>query len=127
MTTSDPSLIDPVRLLIADVGPDCLLGSDQVLAFLDLNDGNVRLAAADCLDAIAVSEVLVSKKIRTQDLQTDGPAVAAELRAQAKNQRALAQAEQDAEERDWDGFDMVDTLPRGRRRPELSPGQVWGL
>lgn len=123
-----PSPLDAVRFLIADVGEDSLLADSQVAEMLALNGGSIRRAAADCLDAIATSEVLVSKKIRTQDLATDGPAVAAELRAQARNQRALAQAEKDAEESDWDGFDVIDTVQTGRRRPELAPGhEVWGL
>ena len=47
---------------------------------------------AAALRTIAASEVLVSKKIRTQDLQTDGPAVAAELRALAREWDAKADA-----------------------------------
>ncbi|MEO5317599.1 hypothetical protein PV761_03260 [Arthrobacter sp. CC3] len=76
-----------VRLLIldtADAPADRLFSEDQLDAFLDLNDGNVRRTAAQALLVIALSEALLSKKIRTQDLSTDGPTVAAELRAQAK-------------------------------------------
>jgi len=116
-----------LRMLIADTStsPDQLFNDSQLRAFLTLGAGNVRLAAADALDAIATSEVLISKKIRTQDLQTDGPAVAAELRAQAKNHRALAQKDLD-DANLWDGFDVVDTIPSGCR-PELTERQVWGL
>lgn len=85
--------IDNVRLLIADLASnpsDRLLSDEQVEAFLDLEDGDVYLAAAQALDTIATSEALVSKKIRTQDLSTDGPAVAAELRARAAQLRSRA-------------------------------------
>lgn len=76
--------VDTVRLLIADLDPDNRLMRDQDLdVFLTLNDSDVYLAAAAALDTIATSEALLSKKIRTQDLATDGPAVAAELRARA--------------------------------------------
>lgn len=111
-----------VRLLIADVDETALLLTDaMVQAFLDMQAQDVRLAAAAALDAIASSEVLVSKKIRTQDLSTDGAAVAAELRAQASNLRAQV-ADEDA-----DGiFDVVDTLP-ACTRPELTETPVWGL
>jgi hypothetical protein len=76
-----------VRLLIldtADAPADRLFSEEQLDAFLELNNGNVRRTAAQALLVVAMSEALLSKKIRTQDLSTDGPAVAAELRAQAK-------------------------------------------
>lgn len=119
--------IDTVRLIISDPdGPDALLDEYAIAAFVDLNGGNLRLAAADALDAIAISETLVSKKIRTQTLTTDGPAVSAELRALADRQRALAQAVLDAEDEGF--FDVVDTLAP-TCRPELTehPYTVWGL
>jgi hypothetical protein len=50
----------------------------------------VRLAAAQALDTIATSEALVSKVIRTLDLQTDGAKLGTELRAQATQMRATA-------------------------------------
>ena len=74
-----------VRLLIADIDETALLFTDaQISAFLTLESANVRLAAAQALDTMASSEALVSKKIKTQDLQTDGPAVAEELRKRAE-------------------------------------------
>lgn len=79
-----------VRLLISDVDPDKPILSDpQIGAFLDLT-GSVYRAAADALDAIASSEALLSKKITTMDRQSDGPAVAAELRKHAASLRARA-------------------------------------
>lgn len=117
--------VKSVRFLIADVDPDKqLLTEEQIEAALTVEDGGVLLAAARCLDAIAVSEVLVSKKIRTQDLTTDGAAVSAELRALADRYRAQAR-EQDPEAGSFDGFDLAPVLPR--RRPELTEPQVWGL
>lgn len=122
--------IDTVRLLIADTSTDetkRLFTDAQLASFLALNGGRVKKAAADALDAIAISEVLVSKKIRTQDLATDGPAVAAELRAQAKRLR-----DQDAEEDEENGdfaFFIAGGYPRGGR-PELTEydqSQYWGL
>ena len=121
----DATEIDTVRLIISDPdGPDALLDEWSIAGFIDLNGGNLRLAAADALDAIAISETLVSKKIRTQTLTTDGPAVSAELRALADRQRALAQAAVDAE--DVGVFDVVDTLAP-TCRPELTEYEVWGL
>ena len=91
------------------------------------NACNIRLAAADALETIAVSEVLVSKKIRTQDLTTDGPAVSAELRALAKRLRDAAQAATDLADT-FDGFDLVDALGAARPcDPELVPRYVTGM
>lgn len=95
-----------VRLLIADTDPAArLFRADQVADFLDLEGGSVKLAAAQALDAIAVSEVLVSKVIKTQDLSTNGAAVAASLQARAKElRRQVADSEGD----DDGGFTIVD-------------------
>jgi hypothetical protein len=117
-----------VRLLIADVSTDDtkrLLGDDAVTGFLTMNAGNIKRAAADALDAIADSEALVSKVIRTQDLQTDGAKVADSLRKHADRLRAQADTADDAED---DGFfDIVDTI-QPRCRPELTERPVvWGL
>ncbi|MCV2395927.1 hypothetical protein OEB99_16550 [Actinotalea sp. M2MS4P-6] len=92
-----------VRLLIADVDETApLLDDDAVNGYLALNGvtdptdtsdkAATRRAAADALDAIASSESLISKKIRTQaGVSTDGPAVAADLRKHAAQLRAQAE------------------------------------
>lgn len=103
------SPLGQVRLLITDVSADPalqLFSDDQLGAFLTMAlDQSVHRAAAQALDVIAASEVLVGKKIRTQDLQTDGPAVAAELRAQAAQLRVTADQE------DGFFFDIVTPSP----------------
>ena len=81
--------IDYVRLLIGDAVADPILSDDELMTLIQ-RGGGALYAAADALDAIATSEVLISKKISTQDLSTDGPAVAAELRKQAAALRARA-------------------------------------
>lgn len=124
MDYTDP--VAQVRLLTTDVDY-ALLTDDQLVALLALNGDSVRLAAADALELIATSEVLVSKKIRTQDLQTDGPAVAAELRALAGSLRAQAARTGEG----VDEFSVVDTIPQAEPWPEATErwrwGQVWGL
>jgi hypothetical protein len=82
--------IGRVRLLISDRDPaNLLFDDDHIVAFLAL-EGTVRRAAAQALDTMASNEAMISKVIRTQDLQTDGSKVAAEIRA-----RAAALREQD--------------------------------
>ena len=77
-----------VRLPIA--APDeanQILDDPQISGFLALEGGNVKLAAAQALDAIASSEALISKKITVDGQSTDGPSVAKELRERASGLR----------------------------------------
>lgn len=93
------SPVGKVRLLISDVDENNLvLTDDMINGYLDMHsgEGRVRRAAADALDAIATSEALISKVIRTQDVSTDGAKVADALRKQAATLRAQADAEDDA-------------------------------
>lgn len=115
LTGAEPITVDPatnigmVRTLATDLDEAAPLFTDaQIQAFLDL-EGSVRLAAALALETIAVSEALVSKKIRTLDLQTDGPAVAKELRERAAVLRKQA-ADADIAA-DVFTFDVVDYDP----------------
>jgi hypothetical protein len=75
--------IDTVRLLISDLDTPPTFSDVQIQSFLTL-EGAVKLAAAQALDVLASNEALVSKRIRTLDLQTDGPAVAKTLHDQAE-------------------------------------------
>ena len=81
-----------VRLLCTDtLESNAIFQDAEIDAFLAMNTG-VRLAAAAALEVIASNEVLVLKKIINLDLETDGPAVARELREQAKQLRAQESA-----------------------------------
>lgn len=112
-----------VRLLIADLDESAFLLTNEVVdAYLGLHEENVYRAAADAMDAIATSETLLGKKIRTQDLQTDGPAVATDLRKRAAELRARADAD-DAKAADaGDVFEVIPFHPYGK--PE---GAEWRL
>lgn len=107
--TPETTALAVFRLFIADVDPDNqVLDDTHAGLFLSLygvdptdippsGRWSIRRAAADALDAIAVSETLVGKVIRTQDLSTDGTKVAASLREQAARLRTLADEEEEAE------------------------------
>lgn len=117
--------IKHVRVLIADMGTPPLIDDQTLQTYLELQgweDGArwaVKRAAADALEAIAVSEVLVSKVIRTQDLSTDGAKVAEALRKVASGLREQA----DDEDPDFGGvFEIIDTLTR---RHELESWRVF--
>lgn len=119
-------MIRLVRRYVADEGE---LFTNQVvvdqLALYAARTGPsaVRLAAADLLDQVAVSEVLVSKVIRTQDLSTDGSKVSAELRAHAAALRQ--QVKQDEAEEAGDiGFFHI--IPGGEAtRFEGEEARLW--
>jgi hypothetical protein len=101
--------IGRVRLLVSDVDPDNLILSDeQVQAYLDMEGGRLKRAAASALDAIASSEALVSKVITTQDRSVDGSKVADALRKQAATLREQA----DDDDADMDHhFGIVEFSP----------------
>lgn len=117
-----------VRLLTADVDETNLTLTDAMVdGYLALNGvtdptttdvprGGVKRAAADALQAVATSEVLLSKVIRTGDgLATDGAKVAAELRAQAHALRVQADRDDDEDALDaaldGSGFGVLDFSP----------------
>jgi len=80
-----------VRLLCRDTDivptTGALYSDEEIGVFLTLNDSVVLLAAATALENVAANEVLVQKRIRLLDLQTDGPAEATALRALAASLR----------------------------------------
>jgi hypothetical protein len=109
--------IGQVRLLIPDVeqlsnpaDPDAaneyIFNDAQIQAFISLYSNNIKRAAAQAKLVLATSETLISKVIRTDDLQTDGAKLGQELRAQAKELRDQANEEElyDA----YEEFEIVD-------------------
>lgn len=107
-----------VRLLCQDTDvADPYFLDTEIDALLALEGGDVRLAAAQALDAIASSEALILKKIRQLGgaLETDGPAVAKALREHAT---ALRSQVADSILGDVAGlFDIAEVIydPFGRR------------
>jgi hypothetical protein len=76
-----------VRLLINDTTEDPVFSDAEITAFLVMEGSVVKLAAAQALDTIADDEALTGKVITTQDLTTNGPLVAAQLRERAATLR----------------------------------------
>lgn len=111
------TVIGQIRLLIPDVdqlgdpadstvSPAYIFNDSQIQAFATLYSNNVKRAAAQAKLVLATSEALISKVIKTDDLQTDGAKLGAELRAQAAELRA--QADQDDFADAFDAFEVVD-------------------
>lgn len=106
------SPVGKVRLLIADLNEaSFLVANEMIEGYLALEGDSVLRGAAAVLDAMATSEVLLGKVIRTQDVQTDGAKVAAELRAQAATLRARAGAEEVAATGNDDFFGFIPFIP----------------
>lgn len=110
-----------VRLLIPDIEersdprdlrlpPAYLFTDEQIQAFLDINNGNVKRAAADAKNTIATVQALLLKVLSTDDKSTDGAKLGAELRAQAK--RLMDEA--DSDDKRSLGFDVAEWTPQPR-------------
>jgi hypothetical protein len=112
--------IGRIRALIPDIdqvdytgeGTPQYMFSDAHLAglyALSAGHGNARIyrAAASALRAVAVSEGLIQKVIRTEDLQTDGAKLASALLSGAKALEDRA----DATEDDESAMTIVDFQP----------------
>jgi hypothetical protein len=104
--------IGQVRLLIPDVeqldnlanpsAADAYIFNDaQIQAFLSMNKDNVKRSAAQAKLALATSEALINKVIKSYDFSTDGAKLGAELRAQAE------QLQKDADRDElYDSYDI---------------------
>ncbi len=79
--------------------PAYYFSDDEIAAYLaeypsDPQRWDVKRAAADAIDAMANNEAMILKKIKTEDLETDGKAVADALRGGAKALRDRARQEE---------------------------------
>ncbi len=109
-----------VRAIIPDTNIEAYVFEDaEIEAFLSMEGGGVKRAAALALETIARNEVMVLKVIRLLDLQTDGAATAREMRMQAGELRQ--QAKSDADELAGDdrpAFDVAEMVIDGWQAEE---------
>lgn len=105
-----------VRLLIPDLDEDNPIFSDpQIEIFLSLNNGDVRLAAAEALEVAATDEAMVFKITRADDQSVNGVAGAKLLLERAAQLRADA----------WGGaFDVF--YPVGPSVVPEATARPWG-
>jgi hypothetical protein len=117
--------IGTVRALIPDVErvdftgegvPTYMFSDAHLRALLRLyasrpsEAGRIKRAAADAISAVANSEALISKVIKTEDLQTDGAKVANALLAGARQLRDDAERDDEQSEDEY-AFQIVDFQP----------------
>lgn len=104
----DPSTdVGMVRLLLSDVSEPYVFADNEVTAFLTMEGGDVKLAAAQAIDVNATNELLASKVLRSQDVSTDGAKLADAMRKHAAELRRQAREDDDAE----GFFDVVEAGP----------------
>lgn len=115
--------VGQVRLLATDISEPHIFPDEAIEAFLSLTSGNVKRAAALALIAIASDEVLVGKVIRTDDLLVSSNLVAEQLRKQADDLNA--QADADDARRLNDDFQVI-YPSRGDIYPEAVLPPVYG-
>ena len=95
------SPIGQVRVLIPDLRkledlrdlrnePRYLFTDDEILAFLAVNNGNVKRAAADACDVIGMDKALQLLVLKTDDKQTDGAKLLDAIVKRAKTLREQA-------------------------------------
>lgn len=99
------SPIGQVRVLIPDLRkledlrdlrnePRYLFTDDEILAFLAVNNGNVKRAAADACDAIGMDKALQLLVLKTDDKQTDGAKLLDAIVKRAKTLREQAREDE---------------------------------
>lgn len=111
-------LIPDTEAVFGDSKNETLFSDDEIAMFLLAGSSSVLRAAGLACLAIGTSEALISKKIRTQDLQTDGPAVAESMRAKAALLFARADKEDDAANIGY--FEIIDFGEGWGNPPELT-------
>lgn len=100
------SPIGQVRVLIPDLRkledlrdlrnePRYLFTDDEILAFLAVNNGNVKRAAADACDAIGMDKALQLLVLKTDDKQTDGAKLLDAIVKRAKTLREQAKEDEE--------------------------------
>lgn len=108
--TTDPTTsVGLVRLRIFDRDPTNPVFSDEDIqsVYTNLERQSVKRTAAFMLETIASKELLILKVMKNLSLQTDGAAVARELRMEADKLRDQADIEDTFNE---DAFDWADQV-----------------
>lgn len=87
------SLVPDTDAVFGPAGDQYMLQNTDYDNYFTIANGSVLRAAGYACMAIASSEAIISKKIREQDLQTDGPAVSDALIKKANILFAQADAQ----------------------------------
>lgn len=108
--------ISVVRTLISDTEqwdyddtgtPRYRMSDEHLSTLIDFRKGKLYGASADALRAMAANEALISKVIRTEDLQVDGAKLSDALRLLARELEGRQRDDDDAEALDEFAFEIV--------------------
>lgn len=111
-----PEEITTVRTLISDTEqfdyddtgvPRYRLSDEQLGSLIDFRKGGLYGASADALRSLAANEALISKVIRTEDLQVDGAKLADALRLLARELEGRQRQEDEDSALDEFAFEIV--------------------
>lgn len=101
--------VGQVRLLATDTDQaNPIFGDREIEAFVALESGNIKRAAALALETIAANEALTLKVITLLELETDGAKTSDAILKRAKLLRDQADADEFAD--DAGGFDIAEMV-----------------
>ena len=108
-----------VRLLLSDVDLENEVFTDaEILAFLSIEGGSVKRAAAQAIDTQATNEALAVKVLKDHQVEADGAKLADAMRKHAASLREQALFDEQGED---DGFAFIVTDIVGQpHHPELT-------
>lgn len=114
-----------VRLLLSDVDPSNQVFTDaEIGAFLAIENGSVKRAAAQAIDTQATNEALAAKVFKDHQIDTDGAKLADAMRKHAAALREQALFDEQGED---DGFAFIVTDIVGQpHHPELTSWPYGG-
>lgn len=99
-----------VRLLLSDVDESNEVFSDaEIGAFLAIENGSVKRAAAQAIDTQATNEALAVKVLKDHQVETDGAKLADSMRKHADSLRAQAKFDEENGDAGY-FFDVVDVI-----------------
>lgn len=112
--------VGKVRLLLNDIDDNSpVFSDDELQAFLDIEGGSIKRAAAQAIDSQATNEALAAKVIKDHELTTDGAKLADAMRKHAAALRAQAKEDEGNADEGF-AFEVVDIVGDDRRGPELT-------
>ena len=117
------TLIPDTEAVFGAADNETMFSDTERQDFFTAGRGSTLRAAGYANYAIATSEALISKKIKTQDLQTDGPAVAAAL--MLKGDALFKRADKDDAKDAIDFFQIVDYQDGWATRAELTEYELY--
>lgn len=118
--------VGQVRALIPDVEqlpnmqstsltPEFMFTDEHLQALIAIENGSIKRAAAAACEVLGTSEAIISKVIKTEDLQTDGAKLMGQFLSRAKALRA------DALREESEGEDVFEVIPYVLFPPQREP------